>query len=172
MRIFAHIIFALTIMTLTACGGGGGGTTPQTPPPSTKATLKINLTGTLPAGSAMAGAGLTLTLPANVIPEMASGAVASTVVTASGVFAGGSVTTPVYVPANGAVPASLQLAVANAVPAGVTQIGEIATVTLQLANGATPAASSFSFSNVSVIDTLGNINSSSMGAAVANVTLQ
>ena len=168
MRILILFILAVTSFSLTACGGGGGGGGGSVVP--TKATLKINLSGTLPA--AMAGVGMTITLPANVTPELDSGAVAATVVSPSGTYAGATATTPVYTAAVGTTPATLQLALANAETAGVTQVGEVATVTLQLANGAQPGTSSFTVSNVSVIDTLGNSNSTAMSAVVASMMLQ
>ena len=170
MRILMLFILAVTSLTLAACGGGGGGSPAPSSP--TKATLKINLTGTLPANFAMSGLGMTVILPANVTPELANGVVASSVVAASGTYSGGTATTPVYVPTSGSAPATLQLVLANAVPAGVTQVGEVATVTVQLANGAAPTAGSFFFSTVTVIDTLGNSDSTSMRGAVTGVTLQ
>lgn len=162
-------ILLLSVTILAACGGGGGGG--ATPPSSpVKAILKINLTGTLPA--AMAGLGMTLSLPSNVTPELSSGAVAASVVTPSGTCSGGTPTTPVYTAAIGTTPATLQLALANAAPAGVAQVGEVATVTLLLANGAAPTTTSFIISNVTVIDTLGNSNLTAMNGTVVSVVLQ
>lgn len=170
MNTIIKSILLLAVVCLPACGGGGGGST--TPPAPTKAVLKINLTGTLPTSFAMSGLGMTVTLPANVTPEVVAGVVAATVVTPSGTFAGGTQTAPVYVAASGGSPATLQIVLVNAVPAGVTQVGEVATVTLQLANGAAPASSAFAVNGVTVIDTLGNSNATAMGAIVASVILQ
>jgi hypothetical protein len=170
IRISRIILTLICALTLTACGGGGGGGSAPTAP--TKAILKINLTGTLPTNFAMSGLGMTVTLPANVTPELANGVVATSVVAASGTYAGGAPTTPVYVAASGNSLATLQLALANAVPSGVTTVGEVATVTVLLAGGAVPTTSSFVISNVTVIDTLGNSNSTAMGATVASVSLQ
>lgn len=171
MRNAIKYILLLSVVCLTACGGGGGGgSTPPSGP--TKAVLKINLTGTLPTNFAMSGLGVTVTLPANVTPEMANGVVSTSIIVPSGTYAGGTPTTPVYVPATGGNLGNIQIALANSVPAGVTQVGEVATVTLQLANGAAPTASSFTISNVTIIDTLGNSNSTAMGATVESVTLQ
>jgi hypothetical protein len=139
----------------------------------TTAILTINLTGpSLPTNTGIAGATFTITLPANVTPAMINSAVANGVVTPSGTFAGGTQTPPVYTVATASNPGTINVTLANPVTAGVTQVGEVATITLQLANGATPNAASFGLSAVNVIDaTLYNVISG-MGAIVANVTLQ
>ena len=93
-NLLKYAVIAATLLTFTACGGGGGNsTTPTptptpTPAPSTTALLKINLTGTLPASAAIAGADFILTLPANVTPNLANGSVATGVVANSCTFAG------------------------------------------------------------------------------------
>lgn len=157
------VIFMLTL--LAACGGGGGSTEPSAAPST--AVIKLNLTGTLPSNTAIAGVGITITLPANVTPELANSIVAASVVTPSGTFAGGTQTSPVYSAASG----TIQLALVNSADAGVTDVGEVATVTLQLANGVAPTDASFSLASVNVIDTLGN-PIAGMGAVVSGVTLQ
>lgn len=53
-----------------------------------------------------------------------------------------------------------------------TQVGEVATIILQLANGATPSAGDFVVSAASVIDAALYDTIGGMGAIVANVTLQ
>lgn len=115
-----------------------------------------------------------MTLPANITPELASGVVAASAITPSGTYVGATPTTPVYATASGGTSATLQLALANAVPVPtrVTLVGEVAAVTVQLANGTAPTTSSFAISNVTVIDTLGNSNATAMGAKVASVSLQ
>jgi uncharacterized repeat protein (TIGR02543 family) len=126
--------------------------------PPTTATLGINLTGDL-GGKAISGAEFTLTLPANVTPATVSGAVAAGVVTPSGTFTGSSIAPIVtYVPAAGAVPGTLHVIVTNDVLAGVTTVGEVATITLQLVNGAAPVVTDFALNSVPVIviDTDGN----------------
>jgi hypothetical protein len=163
-------IFFLTLLMLAACGGGGGGDTASVT--YTKATLKINLNGDL-GGKAIVGAGFIVTLPANVTPAMVNNAVASGVVTPSGTFAGGTLTPPVYTAATATTPGTVQIALANSVEAGVSTAGEVATITLQLANGAVPGAADFGLSTVSVnvVDTLGNYVEG-ITASVAGVTLQ
>ena len=138
----------------------------------TTATLTINLTGTLPTNTGIAGAVFTVTLPADVTPALTNGAVAAGVVTPSGTFAGGTMTQPVYTPATANTPGTITVTVANTVPAGVTQVGEVATITVQLANFTTPSAASFGLSAVSVIDATVYNTIGGMGATVAGVTLQ
>lgn len=138
----------------------------------TIATLTINLTGTLPTNTGIAGASFIVTLPANVTPAMTNSAVANGVVTPSGTFAGGTQTPPIYTAATASTPGTLNVTLVNAVTAGVSQVGEVATITLQLTNGATPTASSFVLSAVSVIDATFYNRINGMGANVANVTLQ
>lgn len=164
-QILLGMLFSLTLLILAACGDGGTSNTA-----STTATLKINLSGDL-VGKAIAGAGFTLTLPANVTPPPAS---VNGVVTPSGTFAGSTIAPIVtYTPAAGTTPGSVQILVLSSIPAGVTTVGEVATVTLQLANGAAPVAANFALNSVpvTVIDTLG-APVAGMTASVAGVTLQ
>lgn len=173
-NILNYLALTLTLLTLAACGGGGGGGggDTQQPPAKTTAILTINLTGTLPATTAIAGADFTLTLPANVTAKTTNGAVDSGVVTLSGTFAGGTQTPAIYTAATASAPATLKVTLANPTPAGVTQVGEVAKITLQLANGVTPTANSFVVSSFSVIDAGVYGTISGMGANVASVTLQ
>ncbi|GFO58945.1 hypothetical protein GMST_12700 [Geomonas silvestris] len=46
----------------------------------------------------------------------------------------------------------LDITIASSALAGVSQSGNIATVTLQLANGAEPAAKAFSVTNIRILD--------------------
>lgn len=166
-----YITLTLVLMTFTACGGGGGGGTSNPPTAKTTASVTINLTGTLPANTTIAGTDITITLPTDVTPSLNGTVVASGVVTPSGTFAGGTQTPPVYTAAAGNIPGTLKVVLANPVNAGVTQVGEVATITLQLANGATPTANSFGVSAVSVIDATLYNTISGMGASVMSVTL-
>lgn len=138
----------------------------------TKAILKINLAGNL-GDKTISGAGFTLTLPANVTPEIIDNSVAGTVVTPSGTFAGGTLTPAVYIAATATTPGTLKIALANSIEAGVTAVGEVATVTLQLANGVAPAAADFKFDAAPVVvtDTLYD-TITGMTASVTSVTLQ
>jgi hypothetical protein len=175
-NILLHLAVTLVLLTISACGGGGGGgssttdggSSNTTPAAKTTAKLTVSLNGTLPTSTAIAGAAFTLTLPTGVTPANTNGVVASGVITPSGTFAGGTQTPPVYTAASG----TLQVTLVNSVPAGVTQVGEVATITLQLANGATPTAASFGVSAVSVIDASLYAPIAGMNAVVANVTLQ
>jgi hypothetical protein len=171
-HILPGIAFSLTLLIFAACGGGGGSDGGASTAYKT-ATLKINLNGDL-AGKAIAGAGFTLTLPDNVTPTAVNGTVATSVVTPSGTFDGSSIAPIVtYTPVAGTTPGTVQIVVSNSVDAGVTTVGEVATVTLQLTNGAVPAAANFALDTVpvTVIDTLGN-SVAGMTASVAGVTLQ
>ncbi|HIJ86827.1 MAG TPA: hypothetical protein HPP97_03980 [Desulfuromonadales bacterium] len=166
-----NVILSFALLTLAACGGGGSDIVVP-PPAKTTATVKVSLSGTLGADT-IAGASFILTLPANVTPAMTGGAVATSVVMPSGTFAGGTSVAPVpYTPAVGATPGKLEITVANSVPAGVTTVGEIVTITLQLANGAAPAAAAFPVSSVSVINTAPGAAIAGMSASVTSVTLQ
>jgi hypothetical protein len=127
----------------------------------------------LPAGTAISGAVITLTLPANVTPATSGGVVDAGVVAFSGAFAGSTLAPQVvYTAATASARGTLKMTLANSVPAGVTQVGEVATITLLLANGATPTAASFSLAPVNVIDAARYATISGMGASVARVTLQ
>ncbi|ABQ24972.1 hypothetical protein [Geotalea uraniireducens] len=167
-NISKYLLLTLTLLTLAACGGGGGGGTTDTT--KTTATVKIALSGTLPAGTAIAGAALTLTLPDNVIPELVNGAVAGSVVTPSGVFAGGALVPVVYKEATASSPGMVVIALASAATTGVAETGEVATVTLRLTNSAAPTAGSFTLDQ-KVTDTSGKVVSG-LSAIVSGVTLQ
>lgn len=170
-QILLGIILSFSLLTLAACGGGGGSDVVLLPTVKTSATVKVSLSGTLGA-DAIAGAAFTLTLPANVTPAMTGGIVAISVVTPSGTFAGSTIAPIVtYTPTVGVTPGTLQIVAANSFPAGVTTVGEIVTIVLQLANGATPAATDFPVSNVSVTNTLGD-PIAGMSASVTGVILQ
>lgn len=146
--------------------------TMSAPVAKTTATLKMNLTGTLPASTGISGAGFTLTLPTDVTPALTSGVVSNGVATPSGTFAGGTQTPPIYTAATASTPGTLKVTLANSIPAGVTQVGEVATITLQLANGAAPTTGSFGVSAVSVVDAVLYNSISGMGAEVAGLSLQ
>ena len=169
-HILPGIILSFSLLTLAACGGGGSDVV-LLPTAKTTATVKVSLNGTLGADT-IAGASFIMTLPANVTPAVTGGAVATTLVTPSGTFAGGTYVTPVpYIPAVGATPGKLEITVANSVPAGISTVGEIVTITLQLANGAAPVVADFPVSSVSVTNTLG-APIVGMSASVTGVTLQ
>ena len=170
-HILKYLTLTITLLTLAACGGGGGGGAVSTT--KSIATVKIALSGTLPAGGTIIGAVFTLTLPDNVTPELVSGAVADSAVTASGTFTGGAVTPVVYTPATASTPGTLVVVLASAATGGITEVGEVATVTLHLANNAAPGTDSFTLdqANVKVFDTLGK-TVVGLNATVSGVTLQ
>jgi len=170
-QLLSGTALSILLLILAACGDGGGSDVILPLPAKTTATATVSLNGTLGA-NAISGAGFTLTLPANVTPATVGGSVAANVVTPSGTFTGSTIAPIVtYTPAAGATPGSLQIIAANSVPAGVTTVGEIVTITLQLTNGATPAATDLPVSGVSVTNTLGAAIAG-MSASVTGVTLQ
>ena len=170
-HILLGIILSFSLLTLAACGGGGSDAV-LLPTAKTTATVKVSLNGTLGVDT-IGGADFSLTLPANVTPAMTGTTVAISVVAPSGTFAGTTFAPDVtYTPVNGATPGKLKILVTNSVPAGVTTVSEIATITLQLANGATPAAVDFPVSSVSVISHPAGVAIAGMSASVTSVTLQ
>lgn len=158
-QIFFALLCSFSLLMLSACGDSNSHT-------NTSATFQVSLSGDL-AGKAISGAGFTVALPANVTPAMAGNVIAASVVTPSGTFAGGTLTPPVY----NAATNTIQVVLANNVVNGVTTVGEIATITVQLANNAAPVAANFPLTDISVIDTLG-APVTGMSATVSAVTLQ
>jgi hypothetical protein len=162
------IILSFSLLLLAACGGGDSTATPA----KTSSTVKIGLSGTLGVDT-IGGAEFTLALPANVTPAMTGTTVATSVVTPSGTFAGTTFAPNVtYTPAIGATPGRIKILVTSSTPTGVTTVGEIVTITLQLANGAAPAAADFPVSSVSVISHPAGIPIAGISASVTSVTLQ
>jgi hypothetical protein len=147
----------------------------QNPPPTAKtaATLTINQTGSLPASTTISGAAFTVTLPANVTPAMTNGAVATSAASLSETFAGSTLPPQtVYTAATLNTPGTLKVIIASSEAAGLSLVGEMATITLQLANGAAPTADSFVVSGDSIIDATLYAPITGMNVVVANVTLQ
>lgn len=139
----------------------------------TTATIKINLSGTLPSSSAISGVGFTLSLPANVIPALSNNTVANGVVVPSGTFAGSTIAPQiVYTAATAANSGTLKVTLASSTQAGVSQVGEVATITLQLSGGVEPTLSSFGLTAASVIDTASYSPIPGITISVASVTLQ
>jgi hypothetical protein len=173
-NILLNLTMTLTLLTLAACGGGGGGSG-SVPPPTAKTTalLTINLTGALPAGTAISGADFTITLPANVTPTLSNGAVVTGVVVNSGTLIGSTVSPQVvYTAATGNTPGTIKVILTSSATAGVTQVGEVATIALQLANGVVPSAGSFLVSADHVFDATIISQLSGMNVVVSSVTLQ
>jgi hypothetical protein len=173
-NILRYLATTLILSILAACGGGGGGGgggTGGVNPPATT-TLKINLTGTLPASTAISGVDFTLTFPANVTPAVDSaGSVSTGVVSSSGTFAGTTFPPLVYyTAATTGVPGKMKVTFSSLLPVGISQVGEVATIVLQLSNGVIPTVSSFGLSAVSVYDVTFVKPISGMGAIIASVT--
>ncbi len=175
IKTFRTITSSLALLVvLAACGGGGGSSAGIAPTPVyTKATVKISLNGTLPAGTTIAGAGVTMLLPAGVtVATDSSGNVASGTVTPSGIFANGTQISPIYVAASGANAATLKISLASGAAAGEDRIGEIATVVFNLANGVEPTVASFSLNNLTVVDAVTYNTITGLSGLVTSVTLQ
>jgi hypothetical protein len=169
-NILRYLATTLILSILAACGGGGGGGTGGASFPATT-TLKINLTGTLPASTAISGVDFTLILPANVTPALTNGSVAIGVVSNSGTFKNLSSEPMVYyTAATASVPGTLKVTLISGIADGVTQVGEVATIVLQLSNGVIPTVSSFGLSAVRVYDVTFVKPISGMGAIIASVT--
>jgi hypothetical protein len=176
-NILRYLVLTLILITITACGGGGGGgndTAGQNPPVAkTTATLKISQTGSLPATKTISGTDCTITLPVNVTPALTNGEVATGVVTLTGTFANSTLAPQiVYTAAVGSTPGTLRVILSSSEVAGLSLVGEIATITLKLANGASPTTSNFVVSGDSVIDATLYAPIAGMNVVVSNVVLQ
>lgn len=147
------LIFALTV--LSACGGAGtngtGNTGGISTPQPTKAVVKLSTSGTT---TQIAGVDVTIALPSGVTvkstvspPETDAG-----VVIASGQAAANSLVTGVSTAVSGASPATVHLVLANSNANGFGA-GEFATITCDLASGATPTASGFTVQSSKVDNT-------------------
>lgn len=138
--------------------------------------LKFNLAGILPTSTRISGLQLTLTLPVNVIPATLVGANnANGSVIQSGLF------TPDIkgVGANYiATTNTMKLSILNDSWANVTQVGEVATITLKFVNGVVPTIADFIISGEQVVgwnsDTNSTVDLSLAGIkpVVASVTVQ
>lgn len=154
-------LLVLFSLLAAACGGGGGSgssTLSAAPVTYSKAIIKVGLTGTLPPGTAISGASFSLSLlqPDLAIPTTA-GAVDTGVVTPSGTFLGAIQTTPQFTPAVSPVKfGNLMINLADTTAAGVTQVGEIATITVSLPNHAAPPPGSYVLLPYGVVDLSGN----------------
>ncbi len=165
----------VALFLLAACGGGGGGSssTPVAAPAPTysKAIVKVALVGTLPAGSAISGTSFALFLKPELTPEVAGGSVVAGVVSPSGTFASGTQLTD-WTPPNATTPTGkMMIDLADTTPAGVTLVGEVATITLQLVNKTAPSAGSYVLAPYGVADLSGN-PIPTLQATIAEVILQ
>jgi hypothetical protein len=159
-------------LALSAGCGGGVTTTPAGPgnttPAEQKAVIALNTSGSLSSGTTIGGLGVTLNLPDNVtIKTDASGNVDSSVVTASGVAAGQATVITLYTGPSGSVAAKLHIALASG-SAGMP-VGEFAKITCSVGTDGMPAASDFSLSEFSPVDTNGAVIPS-LTAGLSTVT--
>lgn len=169
-----YIAVSLALLIMSACGGSdgsGGGATGGSNPTSAK--LKIYLTNTLPAYTAFSGMDFTITLPENVTPRNTNGTVDTGILTPLGGFTG-STLAPLITYSAAAPPTlgTIRVILTSSIPAGINQLGDVASITMQLTNGATPTVGSFALSSVSVFDAALYNHISGMGALIASVELQ
>lgn len=156
--VFCGLLFLM--LCLAGCGGGGGSSSslPAGQLTGQSNTMTVKLSTSAPAGQnvVLSGMGITLTLPAGVtVNTDASGGVASGVIKVAGGAAPGTAIA-VYHAAAGSTPATLELVVASSAAAGFGT-GEFATVTFDLASGASPKAAEFGLSNFKPYDLGGSI---------------
>lgn len=146
-------------LVLSACGGGSGGGVGTAPPAPAKAIVKLSTSG--PGDARIGGVDVTLALPDGVTvksasnpPETDAGAVVP-----SGQAAANSFVASVFTAGS---PGTVHIALMNGNADGFGN-GEFATITCELAPGATPVASDFTVLSSTVSD----IN----GADISGVTV-
>ena len=173
------LLILAALLTITACGNNGGNSSSSSALPLnigegiyTKATVKISLSGALPAGSSISGLSFTLFYPSFLTPDMSNGTAAAGVVAPSGVISNGSQLDPVITPpATAASYGKILVTMADMSQSGLTQVGEVAQITLRIANGITPTKNSFILSTNGVFDLNGN-TLPAMNAVVSDISLQ
>jgi hypothetical protein len=154
-----HTVMALcaALIALGTGGCGGGVSTSDAPggtPPAPKAVIALSTNGTLSAGTAIGGLGVTVNLPDTVTVKTApGGTVESGVVITSGVAAGQATVLALYSGATATAPAKLYLVLASG--SSGMPVGEFATVTCDVKSGIKPAGSDFSLNDFSAVDTSG-----------------
>jgi hypothetical protein len=177
---FKHILlkstFILMLFLLTACGGGdSGGASPSSSAnvSYSKAILKVNLYGTLPAGSAISGVSFALFLQQpELSPALTNGIVDAGVVTPSGTFVNGIQAGPIFTPSNADTKfGKMLITLADTTEEGITQVGEVATITLQLVNHSAPPVGSILLAPYGVTDKSGS-PIPTLRAIVTDVVLQ
>lgn len=152
-------LVALSCMcVLFGCGGGGDGGAGggKVGADLGSAVIKLSTRGTLPEGSAIAGIGVTVNLPAGMtVVTDTSGKVATGVVTGSGVTEGkATILEPDYVAPAATAPAKISFVLAGTDAAGFGT-GEFATVRCAVAAGVTPAPTDISLSDFKPVDLRG-----------------
>ena len=159
--IFGYLAVCICALVMFGCGGGGGGGTGggskvEPDPVPTTAVLKLYSEGVLPAGTSLAGIGITVNLPAGVTVQTdVDGKVAAGTVEGSGVTAGkATLAEPDYTPATDTAPARLSFVLAGTDAEGFGT-GEFATVNCDLAAGATPQATDITLSDFRPVDLRG-----------------
>jgi len=157
--LYSSVMAACAILTALGTGGCGGGvsTTADAPggtSPAPKAVITLSTNGTLSAGTAIGGLGVTVDLPDTVtVKTTAGGTVESGVVVTSGVAAGQATVLALYSGATATAPAKLYLVLAGG--SSGMPVGEFATVTCDVKSGVKPAGSDFILNDFSAVDTSG-----------------
>lgn len=160
-KVFGYLAVCICALVMFGCGGGGGGGTGggskvEPDPVPTNAVVKLYSEGVLPAGTSLAGIGITVNLPAGVTVQMDdAGKVVGGAVAGSGVAEGKAVLAePDYTPATDTAPAKLSFVLAGTDAEGFGT-GEFATVTCLVAAGTNPQPTEFTLSDFSPVDLRG-----------------
>ena len=160
-KILQGLVLLCTAMALFGCGGGGGGGTGggskvEPDPVPTTGVLKLFTEGILPPGTSLAGIGITVNLPAGLtVKTDVDGKVVAGTVEGSGVTVGKStLAEPDYTPATETAPAKLSFVLAGTEAEGFGP-GEFATVTCDLAAGATLQATDITLTEFRPVDLRG-----------------
>lgn len=148
-QILKTMLLPIMLLSLASCAeeGGGNGVVTQ----GTRHVLTIALTGTLPAGTNVAGAGFLLTLPQGVTPLVDGNNTVTGIETVDLFPAGGSFG-PIYTASNNSILVTLN----NSNPAGSSSLGVIGTIILNAPIGKVLTPADFIVSNDKAIDLPGN----------------
>lgn len=164
------LFFSLMILLFSACGGGGD-VAPSPGVTYTERAFKVNLTGDL-GDKAISGLEFTITLPDNVIPDIASNTIldATGVVVPVGTFAN---ITPYayYTPATDTTPGTVKILITSNASSGVTSIGEIAKITLKQLNNGSTAVLAKDFGISAIVKDLNVAPILGLSPAIVDVTL-
>lgn len=156
----AFLLLALCLtglMLFTACGGGGSSTSGSQPSSGTGTlVLKANLSGTVPANTDIAGISFSLNIPVSALSVRdANGSLSVDLVRPSGIFQDGMLLPLQYRLSKDEASADLQIVLVHTATQGTRQTGELATISLSSAFGATLSAADCTLTNPVVIDLTG-----------------
>lgn len=142
-------LLIIALASLSGCGGGGGGDSSQVP----AAVLTISSQGTLPAGTTLSGAEITVKFPSSVtVKTDGPGVVNSSVVVPSGVTAGQASTL-----IDPLVPGEITFLLVSTAPGGFGA-GEFVKLYFTIVPGSTPQATDFVLSGFTPVRLVGDGN--------------